>query len=123
MENYINDYVVIMDRFVNTAKDVELLVKHGIVENSLGDSSEGSTLINNLADGVIVDPNDFYFAILCADLNKYCRTSWHKWQANLRQNYCNTPWATISIAAAIFLLILTFIQTVCSVISALPSKR
>ncbi|CAL8996829.1 unnamed protein product [Prunus brigantina] len=40
MENYINDYVVIMDRFVNTAKDVELLVKHGIVENSLGDSSE-----------------------------------------------------------------------------------
>ncbi|CAL8996861.1 unnamed protein product [Prunus brigantina] len=56
MENYINDYVVIMDRFVNTTKDVELLVKHGIVENSLGDSSEGSTLINNLADGVIVDP-------------------------------------------------------------------
>ncbi|CAL2234824.1 unnamed protein product [Prunus armeniaca] len=123
IENYINDYVVIMDRFVNTAKDVELLVKHGIVENSLGDSGEGSTLINNLADGVIVDPNDFYFAILCADLNKYCRTTWHKWQANLRQNYCNTPWATISIAAAIFLLILTFIQTVCSVISALPSKR
>ncbi|XP_021800110.1 UPF0481 protein At3g47200-like isoform X3 [Prunus avium] len=123
MENYINDYVVIMDRFVNTAKDVELLVKHGIVENRLGDSSGGSTLINNLADGVIVDSNDFYFAILCEDLNEYCRTSWHKWQANLRQNYCNTPWATISIAAAICLLILTFIQAVCSVISALPSKR
>ncbi|XP_021800704.1 UPF0481 protein At3g47200-like isoform X2 [Prunus avium] len=123
MENYINDYVVIMDRFVNTAKDVELLVKHGIVENRLGDSSGGSTLINNLADGVIVDSNDFYFAILCEELNEYCRTSWHKWQANLRQNYCNTPWATISIAAAICLLILTFIQAVCSVISALPSKR
>ncbi|CAL8996874.1 unnamed protein product [Prunus brigantina] len=133
MENYINDYVVTMDCFVNTqpiytsatvntAKDVELLVKHGIVENMLGDSSGGSTLINNLADGVIVDSNDFYFAILCADLNKYCRTSWHKWQANLRQNYCNTPLATISIAAPIFLLILTFIQAVCSVISALPSK-
>ncbi|KAI5354960.1 hypothetical protein L3X38_007855 [Prunus dulcis] len=122
MENYINDYVLIMDCFVNAAKDVELLVKPGIVENMLGDSSGGSTLINNLADGVIVDSNDFYFAILCADLNKYCSTSRHKWQANLRQNCCNTPWATISIAAAIFLLILTFIQAVCSVISARPSK-
>ncbi|KAI5354995.1 hypothetical protein L3X38_007890 [Prunus dulcis] len=111
-----------MDCSVNTAKDVELVVKQGIAENMLGDSSGRSTLINNLADEVIVDSNDFYFAILCADLNKYCRTSWHKWQENLRQNYCNTPWATISIAAAIFLLILTFIQAVCSVISALPSK-
>ncbi|XP_028962906.2 UPF0481 protein At3g47200-like [Malus sylvestris] len=123
LENYMNDYVVIMDRFVNTAKDVELLVKHGIVENRLGDSSGGSTLINNLADGVIVDSNDFYFATLCEDLNKYCKTSWHKWKANLRQNYCNTPWATLSIAAAVLLLVLTLIQTMCSVVSVWQSKK
>ncbi|KAB2629337.1 hypothetical protein D8674_034132 [Pyrus ussuriensis x Pyrus communis] len=123
MENYMNDYVVIMDCFVNTAKDVELLVKHGIVENRLCDSSGGSTLINNLADGVIVELNDFYFATLCEDLNKYCKTSWHKWKANLRQNYCNTPWATLSIAAAVLLLVLTLIQAVCSVVSVLQSKK
>ncbi|KAL6296634.1 hypothetical protein ACE6H2_004776 [Prunus campanulata] len=116
-ENLINDYVVIMDRFVNTAKDVELLVKYGIVENMLGDSNAASTMINNLAYGVTLKYNDFYFAALCEELNKYCSSTWQRRKANLRQHYFNTPWAAISVAAAIFLLVLTVIQTVCSIIS------
>ncbi|CAL2234844.1 unnamed protein product [Prunus armeniaca] len=116
--NLINDYVVMMDRFVNTPRDVELLVKYGIVENSLGDSNDASILINNLANGVTLDADNFYFAALCEDLNKYCSSTWHKSKANLRQNYFNTPWTTISVAAAVVLLVLTVIQTVCSIISA-----
>lgn len=116
-QNYLNDYVVIMDRLVNTSKDVDLLVKYEIVENMLGDSSEGADLINKLADGVFMDGNDFYFATISEGLNKYCRTSWHKWQANLRQNYFHTPWAIVSVIAAVLLLILTFIQAICSVIT------
>ncbi|BFG18839.1 hypothetical protein CerSpe_051130 [Prunus speciosa] len=99
-----------MDRFLNTQKDVELLVKYGIVENWLGDNSEVSTLINKLGKGVWINDNDFYFAIVAEDLNSHCGT-------NLRQNYLNTPWAIISFVAAVFLLIFTFIQTVCSIIS------
>ncbi|XP_021827652.1 UPF0481 protein At3g47200-like [Prunus avium] len=117
MENFINDYVVMMDRFVNTPKDVELLVKYGIVENWLGDSNEVSTMINNLAEGVTIEANDFYFAALCEDLNKYCSSTWHNRMANLRQNYFHTPWATISLVAAAVLLVLTLIQAVCSIIS------
>ncbi|KAI5355063.1 hypothetical protein L3X38_007958 [Prunus dulcis] len=116
-DNLINDYVVIMDRFVNTAKDVELLVKYGIVENMLGDGNAASTMINNLADWATLNYNDFYFAALCEELTKYCSSTWHRRKANLRQNYFNTPWAAISVAAAVFLLVLTVIQTVCSIIS------
>lgn len=123
LENIINDYVVVMDRLVNTPKDVELLVKYGIVENRLGDSSGGSTLINNLADGVIFDSKDFCYAALCKDLNNYCSWTWHKWKANLRQNYFNTPWAVISFTAAVILLILTLVQAVCSVISATQQSQ
>ncbi|KAM5564528.1 UPF0481 protein [Rosa sericea] len=122
LENIINDYVVVMDRLVNTPKDVELLVKYGIVENRLGDSSGGSTLINNLADGVIVDSKDFCYATLCKELNSYCSWTWHKWKANLRQNYFNTPWAIISFTAAVILLILTLIQAVTSIVSAVQGK-
>ncbi|KAK9946033.1 hypothetical protein M0R45_011516 [Rubus argutus] len=104
-------------------KDVELLVKYGIVENRLGDSSGGSTLINNLADGVIFDSKDFCYAALCKDLNNYCSWTWHKWKANLRQNYFNTPWAVISFTAAVILLILTLVQAVCSVISATQQSQ
>ncbi|PQP97174.1 UPF0481 protein [Prunus yedoensis var. nudiflora] len=35
VENYINDYVVILNILVNTPEDVALLVKNGIVENKL----------------------------------------------------------------------------------------
>ena len=117
-DNYINDYVVIMDRLVNTPKDVELLVKYGIVENRLGDNNEGSTLINKLADGVIMEPDGFYFANIFKNLNVYYNTSWHKWKANLKQNYFNTPWAIVSVIAAVLIIILTIIQAVCSIISA-----
>ncbi|KAH7524678.1 hypothetical protein FEM48_Zijuj06G0145100 [Ziziphus jujuba var. spinosa] len=74
-DNYLNDYVVIMDRLASIPKDVDLLVKHGIVENRLGDSGKGPNLINKLADGVIVDLKNFYFAGIYEDLNVHCRTS------------------------------------------------
>ncbi|KAF5456713.1 hypothetical protein F2P56_026160 [Juglans regia] len=122
-KNYINDYVVIMDRLVNTHKDVDLLVEYGIVENRLGDSNEAAILINKLADGVVVEFEEFYFAGLSEDLNTYYRRPWHRWKANLKQNYFNTPWAIISVIAGFILIILTLIQSVCSVISVVFDKQ
>ncbi|XP_008219203.1 PREDICTED: UPF0481 protein At3g47200-like [Prunus mume] len=70
-ENYINDYVVIMDRFVNTPKDVELLVEHGIVENLLGDSTGAEQVVQN-ALSQMEDKDHFYYATLCEDPIKIC---------------------------------------------------
>ncbi|ONI34323.1 hypothetical protein PRUPE_1G474800 [Prunus persica] len=115
-EKHISDYISLMDSFVNTPKDVELLVKYDIVETFLGDNREVSTLINKLGKGVQINVNNFHFASVCEDLNKYYRTSWNEWKATLRQNYFNTPWAIISFLAAVSFLILTFIQAVCSIL-------
>ncbi|KAK9946035.1 hypothetical protein M0R45_011518 [Rubus argutus] len=117
-ENYINDYVGILNILVNTPEDVSLLVKNGILVNKLGDSKKGCTMVKNMGDGVnIVDYNKFHFAPLCEKLNEHCRKSRHKWQAILRQNYFNTPCKTISVIAAACIILFTFIQTVCSIIS------
>ncbi|XP_021800700.1 UPF0481 protein At3g47200-like [Prunus avium] len=121
--NYISDYVSLMDNFVNTEKDVEYLLKDGIVEHMLGDDNKVCTLINNLGRGVVLHREGYHFATLSESLNSYCREPWHKWKANLRQNYFNTPWATISVIAAVLLLILTCVQAVCSIISVIPSKN
>ncbi|CAL8105024.1 unnamed protein product [Prunus armeniaca] len=95
-----------MKRLVSSSKDVELLVvEHGIVQNWIGENSGVSTFLNNLDSGVIV--SNYYYATLCDELNNYCRTRRHKWMANLRQNYFNTPWSTVSVIAASVLLILT----------------
>lgn len=117
-ENYINDYVGILNILVNTPEDVSLLVKNGILVNKLGDSKKGCTMVKNMGNGVnIVDYNKFHFAPLCEKLNEHCRKSRHKWQAILRQNYFNTPCKTISVIAAACIILFTFIQTVCSIIS------
>jgi hypothetical protein len=134
-ENYINDYVILMNRLVETLKDIELLVKGGIVENKFNNTREGSNFLNNLAEGAIWDHDYFYFASLSEDLNAYCKTPWHShwnanywnakwywWKEHLKKKYFTSPWAAISIFAAIFLFILTVIQTVCSVMQSRKAK-
>ncbi|XP_048438755.1 UPF0481 protein At3g47200-like [Pyrus x bretschneideri] len=113
--NYFSDYIFLMDNLVNTPNDVELLVKNGIVENLLGDKNKVSTLINSLGKGVVFDKASFYYATLTADINKYYKKPWNEWKANLKQKYFNTTWDTISVIGAPIAIILTFVQTVCSV--------
>ncbi|KAL6215119.1 hypothetical protein ACLB2K_014550 [Fragaria x ananassa] len=113
----IGDYLDLLDSFINTPNNVELLVKYGIVTNVFGDGSEACSTINSLCKGVLGNYNDFCFATLYEDLHNHCKKPWNKWKANLRENYLNTPWAIVSVVAAVFLIILTVIQTVCSLIS------
>ncbi|XP_050142255.1 UPF0481 protein At3g47200-like [Malus sylvestris] len=113
--HYFIDYIFLMDNLVNTPNDVELLLKNRIVEHLLGDHSEVSTLINSLGKGVGVDRRRFYYATLVKDLNEYYKKPWNKWKADLKQKYFNSPWAIISVIAATLIIILTFIQTMCTI--------
>ncbi|KAL6208191.1 hypothetical protein ACLB2K_019142 [Fragaria x ananassa] len=108
-------YVMLMDMLVDSPKDVELLFKHKIVENALlGDDHELSSMINRLSKGIVCD-TDFYYGALCGKMDKFCNSNWPKWIKNLRSIYFNTPWTTLSVVAAVVLLILTAIQTICSI--------
>ncbi|KAM3731322.1 hypothetical protein ACB098_12G154100 [Castanea mollissima] len=115
--DYISDYFIVLDRLIDTPNDVELLVQCGIIENWLPNSQMVVTLINNLVFGTVTTPANFHFANLLGELNAYCCVPWHKWKATLNEDYFSTPWVVISVSAATVLLILTLIQTVCSVIS------
>ncbi|KAF8389081.1 hypothetical protein HHK36_025766 [Tetracentron sinense] len=110
-------YASLMDCLINTPKDVSLLIRYGIIENWLGDDDDVSHLFNNLVKEVSLDTDKFYFSSVCEDLNEHCKKPWHRWMASLKRDYFNTPWAIISFIAAVVLLILTFIQTVLSLIS------
>ncbi|KAM7490160.1 hypothetical protein LguiA_033081 [Lonicera macranthoides] len=116
-DSYIIDYIAFMDYLINTPKDVDLLVQNGILANWLGDSKAAARLFNKLCVNITVDDNNFFFFDICDDLNKYYEAPMHKRKATLRRDYFNTPWKTVSTIAAFVLLVLTFIQTVCSIIS------
>lgn len=111
---YFTDYIILMDKLVNTPDDVDLLVKNEIVENLLGNNNEVSTLINGLCKGFEAPREEFYYATLTMELSDYYKKSWNKWVADLQQTYFNSPWATISLVAGTLVIILTIIQTVCS---------
>ncbi|XP_054781392.1 putative UPF0481 protein At3g02645 [Prosopis cineraria] len=116
-DNYVNDYVFVLDSLVDTPGDVDLLTENGIIESKLSGSQEVASAINNLSPGVIMARRTFYFADLCEKLNQYYTVTWHKWRATLKEEYFSNPWAIISLIAAIMLLMLTFVQTTYAVMS------
>lgn len=128
----ITSFVMLMDGLINTRDDVVLLVKRGIIRNEFGESEAVADLFNNIHKEVMTDANDFYFAEICEGLNKYKKDRFHemkascfKWLWMLRHDYFGNPWTGISVVAAGFLLLLTILQAVCSIIQVkhLPPEK
>lgn len=115
---YVGDYIFLMGLFVSASKDVEMLVENRIIENWLPSNEEVVQLFYNLNKQNSVWSGTFLFKGLIKDLNAFCERPWNKWKANLKQNYFNTPWAAVSVSGAVILLILTVIQSVCSILQS-----
>ncbi|XP_009781968.1 UPF0481 protein At3g47200-like [Nicotiana sylvestris] len=115
---YFTDYVIFMDRLINAAEDVKLLRMKEIIRNRIGDDSDVASIFNKLGDGVIPSSN-FYYKEECKKVVEHCNKRWNRRMANLRHNYFNGPWVGLSTAAAVFLLVLTLMQTVLTFISTL----
>ncbi|KAF8389060.1 hypothetical protein HHK36_025745 [Tetracentron sinense] len=116
----ITSYASLMDSLINTPKDVELLIRYGIIVNGLGDNGNVSHLFNNLLKEVNLPTSKFYFSGLCEELNAYCKMRRHKWMASLKRDYFNSPWAVVSFTIAFVLLILTVAQ---ALFSFIPRKN
>ncbi|KAL6216973.1 hypothetical protein ACLB2K_010191 [Fragaria x ananassa] len=115
-ETIMSDYAFIIDRLVKTSKDVELLVSNEILENGLGSSSAAAAMINNLADGLTVDPRGCCYGTILKDLNKHCSKPQHQWREYLLKHFRNSTWPTKKTTAAVIFLVLCLIQTICLLI-------
>ncbi|XP_057467919.1 UPF0481 protein At3g47200-like [Actinidia eriantha] len=123
---HISDYIIFMDSLINTYKDVDVLINNKIFENHLNDSKEVSELFNNLYKETTTElfNKTDHFTKISNELNDYSRDCWHRWKAtwynwkvNLKEEYFKSPWSVISVVAAFVLLVLTVVQTACSIIS------
>uniref|UniRef100_A0A6N2MN11 Uncharacterized protein n=1 Tax=Salix viminalis TaxID=40686 RepID=A0A6N2MN11_SALVM len=110
------DFITTIKDLVHSTNDVEILVKKGIIDSWLSDNDAVMRVLHDLDRGNMVYVEEFCFADVVEDLNKYCRKRRHRWIAALKQNYFHNPWVSTSVVAAGALLILTVIQAVCSVI-------
>ncbi|KAG9441579.1 hypothetical protein H6P81_017433 [Aristolochia fimbriata] len=113
---YFTSLAIFMDFLINTAEDVEILNKLGIIEQTLGSEEQVASVFNGLGTNVVFigDETDF-LPHLCTDLNTFCRKRFNIWWAKLLTDYFGNPWTILSVIAAIVLLIMTAGQTFFSV--------
>ncbi|XP_078170182.1 UPF0481 protein At3g47200-like [Carex rostrata] len=107
----ISTYMKLMNDLIDTEKDVELLQKFDIIYNTMSNHSAAATFFNEIGDLGLINYKENNFSDLFLNVDKYYKSSWNRRWANLQHNYCNSPWAVISVFAAVILLILTVLQT------------
>ncbi|XP_042479669.1 putative UPF0481 protein At3g02645 [Macadamia integrifolia] len=112
---YFTAYTVFKDWLIDTARDIELLEQKGIIINNRGNREDVVTLFNNIGKQVVA--REPYFSGVVKDLEEYHNKTWNKWKASLRHDYFNTTWSSISVGVAVFLIVLTVLQTVFSILS------
>ena len=119
-QSYITDYVDFLDFLVNTNRDVDILVQERVFLNWLGDTDSVATMINGLMKDIATsnDTSSQYLDV-SEKLNAFHKNPWRKLKSTLRRDYCRGPWQTAASTAAIILLILSFVQTVCSILQVI----
>ncbi|KAG8048673.1 hypothetical protein GUJ93_ZPchr0009g1908 [Zizania palustris] len=112
--NDVTAYVFFMDNMIDSARDVALLTARRIIQNTVGSDKAVARLFNGLSRDVVLEPQSALDDVH-REVNAYCRRRWHRWRANLVHTYFRSPWSFLSLAAAVFLLVMTIMQTVYTV--------
>ncbi|KAK6914229.1 Protein of unknown function DUF247, plant [Dillenia turbinata] len=121
----LRDYLALMDCLIDSSEDVKILCNHGIFENSSLTKDEIKKLFDRPKDDfIIIDPMNFIYRRTFENINSYCNqpwtdlvVTWNKWMTQLRAKYFDSPWTLISLLAATFLLALTVVQTIFTLLS------
>ncbi|WVZ20606.1 hypothetical protein V8G54_007928 [Vigna mungo] len=110
-EGYITEYALVLQYLVNTGKDVDILVRDGIMENLLGDSDAAAERTKRLCRNIVLSNFSSDYVSLWQELDASYKSRHLKLKSTLRCDYCKGPWQT----AAILLIYLVFVLTVSSI--------
>ncbi|KAK2650748.1 hypothetical protein Ddye_018237 [Dipteronia dyeriana] len=102
-----------MDCLIDTVKDVDLLVEKGIIVNCVGDNEVITKMFNTLGTNMIFGNSRYYDIV--ERMKQHYKYPWNHAKARLRSAYFSNLWTGTATVGATFLLILTVIQTVCSI--------
>ncbi|KAL2530017.1 Plant protein of unknown function [Forsythia ovata] len=115
-QRYVTDYVFFMHSLVHSPEDAKLLRRSGIISNFLGADEMVYRLINQLCKNTIISEK-FSYSNIFHNVNHHCGLTRNRWMATLRRDYFSSPWALISVIAAITLLVVGITQTTFAILS------
>ncbi|KAJ3699651.1 hypothetical protein LUZ61_003356 [Rhynchospora tenuis] len=121
---HLTSFASFLDSLVNTQKDVMILQQCGIIENCLSSEEELTRFFNQVSEGAVL-MEDHFLAELFIEVNRYCESTWNRQRARFLHDYFSSPWAAISLIAALILLVLTCVQSFFAVYAYFvpPSSR
>ncbi|XP_020962395.1 UPF0481 protein At3g47200-like [Arachis ipaensis] len=116
-EHYITDYVNFLKQLVNSNRDADVLIKAGIIQSDVsGSDISVAKLFRDVDKHILLENYNVNYLQICDDLNAYYKHPCNTKMATLRRDYFPTPWKTAASIAGIILLLLSVIQTVCSIL-------
>ncbi|KAF3783357.1 UPF0481 protein [Nymphaea thermarum] len=114
-ERGITSFMSFMDVLIDTAEDVSILGKAGIVTNSLGSDELAANIFNRLSVLQMCSP----FDKVLKEVVTYASVPRHSWWVHFKDTYLANPWTILSLTGALCLLFLTAVQTVYTALSYL----
>ncbi|XP_044476498.1 uncharacterized protein LOC123204028 [Mangifera indica] len=113
----VSNYVDLMDCLINIEEDVDLLVGNQIISNSMGDNASVANMFNKLNQNVPISPWSYYHIRM--QLKQHYKNPRNRTKATLKRVYFSNLWRGTATVAAIILLLLTIVQTVCSILQVI----
>ncbi|XP_047170210.1 uncharacterized protein LOC124838605 [Vigna umbellata] len=104
----ISSFVAFMDSLIDHPEDVKELRSAEVLCNSLGSDEEVAKLFNTISSDLV--PNCGIYSSVGQEIEKHHKKKYRTWFALAYHTYFSNPWAFIGFLAAIFALVLTFIQ-------------
>ncbi|XP_016690574.1 uncharacterized protein [Gossypium hirsutum] len=115
-DTFICHYIFLIGYLIKSAEDVSILVRKRILIKQLGSPIEIVAMFNRLCKYNNVGTENRYSSLFMK-LNAYNAVPHHSWIAILKLEYFSNPWRGVATIAAIILLVLTMIQTICALFS------
>ncbi|XP_047939424.1 uncharacterized protein LOC125186974 isoform X2 [Salvia hispanica] len=97
------------ESFACNAKDVKVLREKDILYSMLANDEEVVEMVKSIDTYGFA--SNFFFSDVNMRIEKHCTSKARTWMAELINTNFRSPWSVIALAAATFLLCLTFIQT------------
>ncbi|KAK6912263.1 Protein of unknown function DUF247, plant [Dillenia turbinata] len=107
-------YCELMTGIIDTEDDVKLLREKGIIVNRLKKDAEAADIWNGMSKSIKLNKVEKLDKVI-QNVNEYYANRWKIKAAKYLHNYVFGSWKCLTLLAAIFLLLMTALQSICSV--------
>ena len=110
----VSSYISFLDSLIDESKDVIDLRKEGIFRNFLGSDKEVARVFNEIGIDLVPNP-DIYKYVKC-QIQQYYDKGRMLWITQVIHDHFSSPWTVVAFIAGLFVLILSVLQTVYSML-------